>query len=95
MKNNLVKEFLELKKYTTGCIQAINNYCNELAQAVNADIKDFTKQLNKISDRLSVIEDKLGIEKPKDDMPPIVELDEGEEMPDEVVTIKAEGGNNE
>lgn len=95
MKNNLVKEFLELKRYTAGCIKAINNYCNELAQAVNADIKDFTKQLNKISDRLSVIEDKLGIEKPKDDMPPIVEFDEGEEMPDEVVTIKAEGGNNE
>lgn len=92
---NLVKEFLALKNYTTGCIQAINKYCNELAQAVSADINDFTKQLNKTDNRLSVIEDKLGIAKPKDDMPPIVELDEGEELPDEVVTIKAEDGNNE
>lgn len=92
---NLVKEFLELKKYTTGCIKEINKYCNELAQAVNTDINDFTKQLNKIIDRLNVIEDKLGIERPKDEMPPIVELDDGEELPDEVVTIKAEGGNNE
>lgn len=65
MKNKVIKELLEVKKYTNDSIKFITDYVNKLGSAVSEDITAVLKELKGIKDRIGVIEDKLGIEKPK------------------------------
>lgn len=80
MKNKILLELQQTKKYTEDCIMAMQKFINKFVGAVNKDNQYFVDKIEEFGARLKVIEEKLGI-KP---------ADKPEEKAED-----AEGANNE
>ena len=80
MKNRILLELQQTKKYTEDCIMAMQKFINNFVGAVNKDNQYFVDKIEEFGARLKVIEEKIGI-KPAD-------------KPEEK-TEDAEGANNE
>ena len=65
MKNKILLELQQTKKYTEDCIKAMQNFINKFVDAVNTDNQYFVNKIEEFGTRLKVIEEKLGI-KPAD-----------------------------
>lgn len=63
--NQIVKELRDVKNYTSESIKYITDYVNKLGGAVSEDMTAVLKELNSLNNRIDIIEEKLGIEKPK------------------------------
>lgn len=65
MKNKILLELQQTKRYTEDCIKAMQNFINNFVDVVNKDNQYFVDKIEEFGKRIKVIEEKLGI-KPAD-----------------------------